>query len=87
MQDAPQYRFSLGGGLFESITMTMHSTTDWSTLLVQLLLRGVIDFTGNSNLFCMLVNLLAILTQPALIKRSYLAHLKRLMRRCRTPAP
>ena len=78
--------------MFESITTTMQSITDWSTLLVQLVVRGVIDLTNNSDLFCMLVDMLAILIHSTLIidkevggsdraeenKRSYLALVKKL---------
>jgi mediator of RNA polymerase II transcription subunit 12 len=92
MQDALQLRFSLVGGMFESITTTMQSITDWSTLLVQLVVRGVIDLTNNSDLFCMVVDMLSILIHSTLIidkevggsdraeenKRSYLALVKKL---------
>ena len=92
MQDALQLRFSLVGGMFESIATTNTSITDWSTLLVQLVVRGVIDLTNNSDLFCMLVDMLAILIHSTLIidkevggsdraeenKRSYLALVKKL---------
>ena len=92
MQDALQLRFSLVGGMFESITTTMQSITDWSTLLVQLVVRGVIDLTNNSDLFCMVVDMLSILIHSTLIidkevggsdraeenKRSYLTLVKKL---------
>lgn len=92
MQDALQLRFSLVGGMFESITTTMQSITDWSTLLVQLVVRGVIDLSNNSDLFCMVVDMLSILIHSTLIidkevggsdraeenKRSYLALVKKL---------
>ena len=39
MQDSLQLRFNLVEGMFESITTTMQSITDWSTLLVQLVVR------------------------------------------------
>merc|ERR1719232_1155842 len=92
MQDALQLRFSLVGGLFESINTNFQSITDWSTLLVQLVVRGVIDLTNNSDLYCMVIDMLAILIHSTLIiekevggsdraeenKRSYLALVKKL---------
>eukprot|EP00092_Neocalanus_flemingeri_P010941 GFUD01011784.1.p1 GENE.GFUD01011784.1~~GFUD01011784.1.p1 ORF type:complete len:905 (-),score=263.34 GFUD01011784.1:318-2708(-) len=92
MQDALQLRFSLVGGLFESITTNFQSITDWSTLLVQLVVRGVIDLTNNSDLYCMVIDMVAILIHSTLIiekevggndrqeenKRSYLALVKKL---------
>jgi len=92
MQDALQLRFSLVGGLFESIYMNFQSITDWSTLLVQLVVRGVIDLTNNSDLYCMVIDMVAILIHSTLIiekevggsdraeenKRSYLGLVKKL---------
>ena len=47
MQEALQLRFSLVGGMFDTITTGLQSITEWSTLLVQLVARGVIDLTTN----------------------------------------
>ena len=68
MQDALKLRFSLVGGLFESITTTFQSIQDWSFLLVQLIVRGVIDLTNNSDLFCMVIDMISILIQSTLIR-------------------
>ena len=62
MQDFLQLRFSLVGGMFESIPTTMQSITDCSTLVVQLVVLGVIFLTINmvidklSNLIQIVVN-------------------------------
>ena len=68
MQDALKLRFSLVGGLFESITTSFQSIQDWSFLLVQLIVRGVIDLTNNSDLFCMVIDMISILIQSTLIR-------------------
>ena len=96
LQDALQHKFGLVGGMFESIT-----TATQSTVLGQLMLRSLFGLTSYSGLFCVLVDMLAIHTRPALVtdeevgggdragesKRSYLACPMRLKRKCRTPAP
>lgn len=48
MLDALQLRFSLVGGMFESIQKNSTSTTDWVILLTQLICQGVIDLNNNS---------------------------------------
>ena len=68
MQDALKLRFSLVGGLFESITTTFQSIQDWSFLLVQLIVRGVIDLTNNSDLFTMVIDMINILIHTTLIR-------------------
>lgn len=48
MLDALQLRFSLVGGLFDSIQRNSTSTTDWALLLTQLMSQSVIDLNNNS---------------------------------------
>ena len=67
MQDALQLRFSLVGGMFDTICRSTASVTDWSTLLVQLIVRGVVGLTNNSDLFTSVLDMLAILIHSALI--------------------
>lgn len=47
MQDALQLRFSLLGGMFDTIQRNTTVTTDWAILLVQLITYGVIDLNNN----------------------------------------
>lgn len=47
MSDALQLRFSLIGGMFDSIQKNATSITDWAILLAQLVCQGVIDLTTN----------------------------------------
>ena len=49
MQDALQLRLSLVGGVFDTICRTFPSVNEWCTLLVQLIVRGVVDLTNNSG--------------------------------------
>lgn len=56
MQDSLQLRFSLVGGMFESITTTKQSITDCSTLLVQLVVNMVNVIDKPSNLIQIVVN-------------------------------
>ena len=46
--DALQLRFSLIGGMFDTIQRNITITTDWAILLVQLVNYGVIDMNNNS---------------------------------------
>lgn len=47
MQDALQLRFSLLGGMFDTIQRNTTVTTDWAILLVQLVTYGVVDLNNN----------------------------------------
>lgn len=47
MLDALQLRFSLVGGMFDSIQKNGTSITDWAILLAQLVCQGVIDLSTN----------------------------------------
>ena len=67
MQDALQLRFSLVGGMFDAICRSQSSVIEWSTLLVQLIVRGVVDLTHNSDLFTTVLDMLAILIHSTLI--------------------
>ena len=62
------FRFSLVGGMFNTICGSWSSVQEWSTLLVQLIVRGVVDLTNNSDLFTLLLDMLAILIHSALIQ-------------------
>lgn len=48
MLSSLQLRFSLVGGMFESIQKNSTSTTDWALLLAQMMTQGVIDLNNNS---------------------------------------
>lgn len=48
MLNALQLRFSLVGGMFDSIQKNSTSTTDWALLLAQLMSQGIIDLNNNS---------------------------------------
>jgi mediator of RNA polymerase II transcription subunit 12 len=48
MQDALLLRFSLIGGMFDTIQRNTTLTTDWAILLVQLITHGVIDLNNNA---------------------------------------
>ena len=61
------FRFSLLGGMFESITLNFQAITDWSTLLVQLVVRGVIGLTNNSDLFFTVLDMVTSLIHSSLI--------------------
>lgn len=47
MLNALQLRFSLVGGMFDSIQRNSTTTTDWAILLTQLMSQGVIDLNNN----------------------------------------
>ena len=69
MQDALQLRFSLVGGVFDIICRNDHgSITDWCTLLVQLVVRGVVDLTNNSDLFTTVLDMVNTLIHSTLIQ-------------------
>ncbi|XP_055677088.1 mediator of RNA polymerase II transcription subunit 12 isoform X2 [Lutzomyia longipalpis] len=70
MLDALQLRFSLVGGMFDSIQKNAASTTDWAILLAQLISQGVIDLTNNSELFTTVVDMLATLIHSTLVSDS-----------------
>lgn len=48
MQDSLILRFSLVGGMFDTIQRSTALTTDWAVLLEQLVTYSVIDLTNNS---------------------------------------
>ena len=68
MQDALKLRFSLIGGLFDSIISTQNSIGDWCELLVRLVVRGVIDLTNNSEIFCPVIDMLSLMIHSTLIR-------------------
>ncbi|XP_037934116.1 mediator of RNA polymerase II transcription subunit 12-like [Teleopsis dalmanni] len=86
--DALQLRFSLLGGMFDSIQKNGTSTTDWAMLLAQLVCQGVIDLSSNRELFTTVVDMLATLVHSTLVsdtqsdrdenKKSYLNLMKKL---------
>ena len=49
------------------ICQSQSSVIEWSTLLVQLIVRGVVDLTHNSDLFTSVIDMLAILIHSTLI--------------------
>ena len=67
MQDALQLRCSLLGGMFDSITNNFQSVQDWSVLLVQIVVRGVIDLTNNSDLYCSVLDMLSSLIHASCV--------------------
>ncbi|XP_067647915.1 mediator of RNA polymerase II transcription subunit 12 isoform X2 [Eurosta solidaginis] len=68
--DALQLRFSLVGGMFDSIQKNGTSTTDWAILLAQLVCQGVIDTSSNRDLFTTVVDMLATLVHSTLVTES-----------------
>lgn len=48
MVDGLQLRFSLLGGMFDTIQRNATVTADWAILLVQLISHGVIDYNNNA---------------------------------------
>ncbi|XP_076661232.1 mediator complex subunit kohtalo [Halictus rubicundus] len=70
LQDALQLRFSLVGGVFDSIQRNTTVTTDWAILLVQLVSYGVIDLSNNSELFTTVIDMLATLIHSTLVSDS-----------------
>ena len=67
MQDSLQLRFSLVGGMFDSICKSQNSTLEWSVLFAQLISRGVVDLTNNSDLFTTVLDMLATLIHSTLV--------------------
>ena len=53
--------------MFDTICRSQSSVIEWSTLLVQLIVRGVVDLTHNSDLFTTVIDMLAILIHSTLI--------------------
>lgn len=47
MQDSLQLRFSLVGGMFDTVQRSSSTTTEWAILLLQLITYGVIDMNNN----------------------------------------
>lgn len=47
-EDGLLLRFSLVGGMFDTIQCNTSLTTDWAVLLVQLITHGVIDNSNNT---------------------------------------
>ena len=70
LQDALQLRFSLVGGVFDTIQKNTNVTTDWAILLVQLVSYGVIDLNNNSELFTTVIDMLATLIHSTLVSDS-----------------
>ncbi|KOX75481.1 Mediator of RNA polymerase II transcription subunit 12 [Melipona quadrifasciata] len=70
LQDALQLRFSLVGGVFDTIQRNTTATTDWAILLVQLVSYGVIDLNNNSGLFTTVIDMLATLIHSTLVSDS-----------------
>jgi len=50
-----QLRFSLVGGLFDTICRNTASIADWCTLLIQIIGRGVVDLTNNADLVFIII--------------------------------
>ena len=53
--------------MFDMICQSQSSVIEWSTLLVQLIVRGVVDLTHNSDLFSSVIDMLAILIHSTLV--------------------
>lgn len=70
LQDALQLRFSLVGGVFDTIQKNTTATTDWAILLVQLVSYGVIDLNNNAELFTTVIDMLATLIHSTLVSDS-----------------
>ncbi|XP_032668438.1 mediator of RNA polymerase II transcription subunit 12 isoform X2 [Odontomachus brunneus] len=70
LQDALQLRFSLVGGVFDTIQRNTTATTDWAILLVQLVSYGVIDLNNNAELFTTVIDMLATLIHSTLVSDS-----------------
>ncbi|RZF38411.1 hypothetical protein LSTR_LSTR006537 [Laodelphax striatellus] len=70
MQDALLLRFSLVGGMFDTIQRSTTLTTDWAILLAQLITYGVIDLNNNSELFTIVIDMLSTLVHSTLVSDS-----------------
>lgn len=69
-QDALALRFSLVGGMFDTIQRSTALTTDWAVLFVQLVTYSVIDLTNNTKLFNTVIDMLATLIHSTLVTDS-----------------
>ncbi|TRY73773.1 hypothetical protein TCAL_00950 [Tigriopus californicus] len=67
MLDSLRLRFSLVGGMFDSICRNVNFTQEWSTLLVQLMSRGVVSLANNSELFTVALDMLATLIHSTMV--------------------
>ncbi|CAH1994694.1 unnamed protein product [Acanthoscelides obtectus] len=63
--DGLQLRFALVGGVFDAFQRNPSATTDWALLLVQLVTHGLIDLHTHSDLFTVVVDMLATLVHSA----------------------
>lgn len=70
MQDSLQLRFSLVGGMFDTVQRSSSTTTEWAILLLQLVTYGVIDLNNNPELFTTVVDMLATLIHSTAIPDS-----------------
>lgn len=66
MQDSLQLRFSLVGGMFDTVQRNSSTTTEWAILLLQLITYGVIDMNNNPELFHTVLDMLATLVHSTL---------------------
>lgn len=66
VQEALQLRLSLVGNMFDTIQRSNNLTQDWTILLIQLISNGVVDIQNNSELFTIMVDMLAILVHGTL---------------------
>ena len=53
--------------MFESITCNLQSISEWALILVQLIVRGVIDLTNNADLYCTVLDMLTALIHSTLV--------------------
>lgn len=67
MLNALQLRFSLVGGMFDSIQKNSTLTTDWALLLTQLMSQGITDLNNNSQLFYTAFDMLVTLVHSTLV--------------------
>ncbi|XP_050541697.1 mediator of RNA polymerase II transcription subunit 12 isoform X2 [Daktulosphaira vitifoliae] len=70
IQNSLSLRFSLVGGMFDTIQRNTTLTTDWAVLLVQLVTYSVIDLTNNTKLFSTIIDMLATLIHSTLVSDS-----------------
>lgn len=63
--DGLQLRFALVGGVFEAFQRNPSATTDWALLLVQLVTNGLINLHTHSDLFTVVIDMLATLVHSA----------------------
>lgn len=67
MLNALQLRFSLVGGMFDSIQKNSTLTAEWALLLTQLMSQGIIDLNNNSQLFYTAFDMLVTLVHSTLV--------------------